>query len=132
MMNPNHSNFVTCDDGALGLPGSDKENSQEDQSTERIQAFEECCTSAPAGSAAFLRIAVADLFRTIPQIERDVVGELREAFENPSEHKRPVLSRYIRTLRVLRQALQASVSLETRAQPTAATFQSQTTKQDQS
>jgi hypothetical protein len=116
MMNPNHSNFVACDDGIVS-PDSGTGSPQKDDFAARIRAFEQCCTLVPAGTAGFLRIAVADLFRTMPLIERDVVGELREAIETPSEHKRPVLRLYIRTLRVLRQTLHASVALENRASP---------------
>ena len=129
-MNPNHSNFAACDDGALGFPGSDKE--RPDHFTERIRAFEQCCTAGSAGIPNFLHVAAADLFRTMPLIERGVVDELKVVFETPFEHKRPAFRRYIRTLQVLRQALQASVALETQAPPSATTFQSQKTKRDQS
>ena len=80
----------------------------------------------------FLRFAAADLFRTIPTVERDALEELRGACENPIEYKRTALGRYVRTLRVLRGSLQTSVALESQSQRGPLTFQSQNTKQDQS
>ena len=71
-------------------------------------AFKHSSSAArPAQRAAinFLRVAAADLFRTMPLIERDAVDELEEAFENPFEHKCPALRQYERTLQVLRRAL---------------------------
>jgi hypothetical protein len=130
MMNPNHSNFATCDEGTLGFPGSDQGRPPEDHFTDRIRAFEQCCTSGSPGITNFLHVAAADLFRTLPLIERAVVDELRAAFENPLEYKRPALRQYLRTLQVLRRALEASVALET--QPSAMSVQSQNTKYDQS
>jgi hypothetical protein len=132
MMSPNHSNFASRDDGTLDLPGSDKGSPREDHFTERIRAFEQCCTSGSTGIRNFLRLAAADLFHSIPLVEGAVVDELKEAFENPLVHKRPAFRRYMRTLQVLRKSLWASVALETQAQPNAMTFQSQKTKRDQS
>jgi hypothetical protein len=116
MMNPNLSNSAARDDGTLGLPGSDKRSPREDHFAERIRAYEQCCASGSAGLTNFLRVAAADLFRTIPPIERDAVDELNVAFKNPFEHKRPALRQYVRTLQGLRRTLEASVALET--QPT--------------
>jgi hypothetical protein len=130
MMNPNHSNFATCDEGTLGFPGSDQGRPPEDHFTDRIRAFEQCCTSGSPGITNFLHVAAADLFRTLPLIERAVVDELKAAFENPLEHKRPALRQYVRTLQVLRRALEASVALET--QSSAMSVQSRKTKYDQS
>ena len=93
-MNPNHSNFAACDNGTVS-PDSGTGSPQKDHFAARIRAFEQCCTLVPVGIAGFLRIAVADLFRAMPLIERDVVGEIGEAFETPSVHKRPGTSAYI-------------------------------------
>jgi hypothetical protein len=131
-MDSNHSNFAARDDGTLDLPGSDKGSPRDDHFTQRIRAFEQCCTSGSAGIRNFLRLAAADLFHAIPLVEGAAVDELKEAFENPFVHKRPAFRRYMRTLQVLRESLRVLVALETQAQPNAMTFQSQQTKRDQS
>ena len=123
MMNPKLSKIAARDDGIHEFPGSDKGRPRDDRFTERIRAFEQCCTSDPACVNMFLRIAAADLLRTMPLIERAVVEELTGAFKNPFEHMRPALRRYVQTLQVLRRALQMSVALETQAQPSATNVQ---------
>jgi hypothetical protein len=130
MMNSNHSDFAACSEGSHGPPGSAEGRPREDRFTARIQAFEQRCTSGLAGITNVLHLAAADLFRTMPLIERAAVDELNKAFENPVEHKRPALRQYVRSLQVLRRALEASVALETL--PRAMTFQSEETKQDRS
>jgi hypothetical protein len=131
-MNPNHNNFIPDDRDTFGFAAVEKATVQEVRFTERVQSFEQCCTSGAPGAINFLRVAAADLFRTIPIVERDAVDELRQAFENPSEHNHPALRQYVRTLQVLRGWLQASVALETQTQSSEMTFQSQKTKRDQS
>ena len=112
-MNPNNNNFIPDDRNPLGLAAVEKASVEEVRFTERVQSFEQCCTSGVAGSINFLRVAAADLFRTIPIVERDAVEELRQAFENPLEHKRPALRKYVCTIQVLRRALETSVALQT-------------------
>ena len=129
-MNSNHNNVIPDVRNTLGFAAVEKASAQEVRFTERVQSFEQGCPSGSAGSRNFLRVAAADLFRTIPIIERDTLDELRQAFGNPSEHNRLALRQYVRTLQVLRGSLQASVALE--IQPNAMIFQSQETKQDQS
>jgi hypothetical protein len=113
MMNSNHSHLAGREDSTLGFPGSDQGSPCADRFTERIRAFEQSCTSGSAGSTNFLRVAAADLLRTTRRLEREVVDELNESFENPLEHQRPALRQYMRTLQVLHRALQASAALET-------------------
>ncbi len=96
MMNPNHNHFAASDDGSCGFPSSDEGSPREDCFAERIRAFEQCSTSGAAGITNFLRVAAADLFRTMPLVERGVVEELRQAVEHPLEHQRPALRQYTR------------------------------------
>ena len=100
-MNLNDSNFADVNDFRLGFAGSHKKSPREDRFAARIGAFEQCRMSDPAGITNILRVAAADLFRTIPIVERDAVDELREGFENRHEHMRPALHQYVRTLQVL-------------------------------
>ena len=112
-MNPNDNNFIPDEHNPLGFAIVEKARVEEVRFTERVQSFEECFTSGSAGAINFLRGAAADLFRTIPIVERHAVDELREAFESPFKHTRPPLCQYVCTLQVLRRALKASVALQT-------------------
>jgi hypothetical protein len=91
----------------------EKGSMEEVRYTERIQSFEESIMVGSAGASNFPMAAAADLFRAIPMLERHVVNELRQALESPMKHERAALSQYMRTVQVLRRALQISVVLQT-------------------
>jgi len=129
-MNRNHKNFIRDDCDPFGFAAVEKASAQEVQFTKRVQEFEQCCTSGSAGDVNFLRLAAADLFRTIPIVERDAVDEL-QAFEKLYEHRRPALGQYVRVLRALRGSLQALVTLETQKQLSGDKLQSQKTNRKQ-
>jgi hypothetical protein len=128
----NQSSFDAADDGNLGCAAVRRASQRQVRFTERIELFEQCSTAGSAGALNFLRVAEADLFRTIANIERDALEELPGAFENPVEYQRTALCRYVRTLRILRGSLQASLVLEIQSQSGRRTFELQNTRQDQS
>jgi hypothetical protein len=78
--------------------------------TKRVAAFEQP-TQDSGGIANFLRISTGDLLRKIPSLEAEVISKLNGVREKPLEASHDALSRYMRTLRCLREALNASVRL---------------------
>jgi hypothetical protein len=103
-MNPNHKSVLRDDCDMLGFAAVEKASVQEVRFTERVESFEQCSTFRSAGAINFLRLAAADLFRTMPIVERDAVDEL-QVFENLFEHNGPALRQYVRMLRALRGSL---------------------------
>ena len=115
-MNPNHKSVLRDDCDTHGFTAAEKATVQEVRFTERVESFEQCSTFRSAGAINFLRLAAADLFRTMPIVERDAVAELH-AFGNLFEHNRSALRQYVPVLRALRGSLQVLAALENQAQP---------------
>lgn len=104
-MEPNYRDDIAGDPGVPGFTAGKKASELENCYAKRIESFEHCPPGC-GGAANFLRIAAADLFRTMPYLEGDAIDELNDVFKNLSERKRPALRRYLHTLRVLRPSLE--------------------------